>query len=376
MNKHLPTYFDDFLKEIRPTTDEVAAYKDAHQTLRARLVADPTLAPAIVNTFLQGSYRRATAVRPERGRRSDVDVVAVTCLSKDEYTPQAAMDVFEDFLDTHYAGQWEFHGRSIGIAVDDVELDLVITSAPSEVQEGILKSESVSTDDSLEEAPDWRLAPWWFPIEKRSSSGALGWRATEEAQWKLEPLRIPDRDAADWQDTHPLEQMRWTQEKNARCNGHYVNVVKALKWWRRAKRPTPKYPKGYPVEHIIGVCCPDDIQSVAQGVTLTLEAIARDYQIYADLNTVPILQDHGVPSQNVWKRITPADFVAFHKQVCDAAEIARRAFDEEEDLKAKVKGWQKLFGDEFPDPPDDGGNGRGGFTPRSGPTKIDSGRFG
>jgi hypothetical protein len=376
MNKHLPTYFDDFLKEIRPTTDEIAAFKEAHQTLRERLVADSTLAPAIVNTFLHGSYRRATAVRPERGRRSDVDVIAVTCLSKDDYTPQQAMDVFEEFLDTYYKGQWELHGRSIGIDVDDDELDLVITSAPSEAQEGILRSASVSTDASLEEASDWQLAPWWLPMEKRSGMGESGWRAAEEATWKLEPLEIPDRDAADWQDTHPLEQIRWTQEKNGRCNGHYVNVVKTLKWWRRTKHPTPKYPKGYPVEHLIGVCCPDDIQSVAEGVTLTLEAITLDYKIYADLNLVPTLSDHGVPSQNVWKRITPEDFAAFHQQVRKAAEIARRAFDEEEDLTTKIKDWQKLFGDEFPDPPDDGGSGRGGFTPRTGPTKIGSGRFG
>ncbi|MGD9715073.1 MAG: nucleotidyltransferase [Thermomicrobiales bacterium] len=375
MNKHLPTYFDDFLKEIRPTPEEVTAYKEAHETLRERLTTDPKLSPAIVNTFLQGSYRRATAVRPERGRRSDVDVVAVTCMSEDEYTPQDAMDEFEKFLDTHYEGQWKLQGRSIGIAVDGIVLDLVVTSAPSEAQEGILKSASVSTDKSLEEASDWRLASSWLPMEMRPGSGVLAYRAPDVAQWKLEPLRIPDRDAAAWQDTHPLEQIRWTQEKNGLCNSHYVNVVKALKWWRRAKHPTPKYPKGYPVEHLIGVCCPDDIQSVAEGVTLTLEAIARDYQIYADLNIVPTLADHGVPSQNVWKRISSADFVAFHKQVCNAAEIARRAFDEEEDLRAKVKDWQRLFGDEFPDPPDDSG-GRGGFTPRTGPTKIASGRFG
>lgn len=375
MNKHLPTYFDDFLKEIRPTDEEVAGYKDAHQTLRSRLIADPTLSPAIVNTFLQGSYRRATAVRTERGRRSDVDVVAVTCLSEDEYTPQAAMDEFAEFLDTHYEGQWELNGRSIGIVVDGVELDLVVTSAPSETQEGILKSASVSTDESLEEASDWRLEPSWLPVEKRYGESVLDWRAAEESQWKLEPLRIPDRDAEDWQYTHPLEQIRWTQEKNGRCNGHYVNVVKALKWWRRAKHPTPKYPKGYPVEHLIGVCCPDSIQSVAEGVTLTLEAIACDYQFDADRNRVPDLWDHGVPSQNVWKRITPEDFVAFHQQVCDAAKIARTAFDEEDDLAAKVTKWQELFDDAFPDPPDDGG-GRGGFTPRTGPTKIESGRFG
>lgn len=53
----------------------------------------------------------------------------------------------------------------------------------------------------------------------------------------LEPLYIPDRDADSWEKTHPLEQISWTQQKNARCNGHYVNIVKCLKWWRKEKYP-------------------------------------------------------------------------------------------------------------------------------------------
>ena len=44
-----------------------------------------------------------------------------------------------------------------------------------------------------------------------------------------------------------------------------MNVVKALKWWRLLDRPG-EYPKGYPLEHIIGACCPDGIASVAEGV--------------------------------------------------------------------------------------------------------------
>ena len=379
MNKYLPTYFADFLQEIRPSPDDVAEYKTAHEALRSRFMADETLALIIVNTFLQGSYRRATLVCPEAGKRSDVDVVAVTRLSEAEYTPTRALNVFKPFLDEHYEGQWELNGRSIGIALDGMEMDLVVTSAPSESQEGILKSESVSLSASIEEVRDWRLAPSWLPMEKRRLANDWLMRAAEEEQWRWEPLRIPDREAKAWQPTHPLEQIRWTQDKNSRCNGHYVNVVKALKWWRRVKHTTPKYPKGYPVEHLIGVCCPDGIESVAEGVVLTLEAIERDYKLYADAKLVPNLPDHGVPSHNVFKRITGEDFAAFYNQVTAAADIARVAFDEEENLAAKVSKWQELFGDQFPDPPSGSGDDRGGpggFTKRTGPSRIESGRFG
>lgn len=381
MNKHLSSYFDDFLSKIRPEDEETSAYKEAHKTLRERLTADATLKPIIVNTFLQGSYRRATAIRPEGENRSDIDVVVVTRLSETEYSPPTkAMEVFRSFLDTHYKGDWEFHDRSINIALDEVELDLVVTSAPSEIQEGILKSESVSTDRSIEEASDWWLGGAWIPIEKRQSRYERDYlRAADQAKWKVDPLRIPDRAAKEWRDTHPLEQIRWTQDKNGLCAGHYVNVVKALKWWRRLRHTTPKYPKGYPVEHLIGDCCPDTITSIAEGVVLTLEAIESKYQSYADAGTVPFLADHGVTEHDVFKRISGEEFAAFHKQICTAADVARAAFDEDDDLVAKAEGWQKLFGDKFPSPePGEGGDrgGPGGFTKRTTPTLIGSGRFG
>ncbi len=61
----LPTYFTRFLKEIRPTEKQREKCKTGHQTLRDRLDEDTNLKPILVSTFLQGSYRRATAVRPK-----------------------------------------------------------------------------------------------------------------------------------------------------------------------------------------------------------------------------------------------------------------------------------------------------------------------
>jgi hypothetical protein len=76
-----------------------------------------------------------------------------------------------------------------------------------------------------------------------------------------------------WETTHPLEQIRWTREKNKNTSGHYINVVvkASFKWWRLLKLSDLKYPKGYPVEHAIGDCCPDGITSVAEGVIKTFE---------------------------------------------------------------------------------------------------------
>jgi hypothetical protein len=347
----LPSSFNEFLREIRPTTNHTSDMMTGYKALRTRLLADEKLSPIIVSTFLQGSYRRSTAIRPRGGNRADVDLVVVTNLKRDEYTPQQAMDLFVPFLNKHYAEKWEPQGRSFGIGLSYVDLDLVITSAPSEAESAALKSASVTTTDTPEEVDDWRLVPSYVSFAERSSPDAA-WRlekARKEAEWKLSPLHIPDRDAREWDETHPLEQIRWTWGKNKACNKHYVNVVKALKWWRRIGPEGPKYPKGYPLEHLIGQCCPDGIGSIAEGVTRTLEAIANNYRTYAAYKLVPTLPDHGVPGHNVFHRLTGEDFAAFHGLACDAAAIARRALDAT-DERESAEEWQKLFGDKFPLP--------------------------
>src|SRR5207249_3391306 len=76
----VPSYFKDFLGNIRPTATQRDAFKNGHRVLRARLANYGPLKNAIVSSFLQGSYRRATAVRPQGERRPDVDIIVVTGL--------------------------------------------------------------------------------------------------------------------------------------------------------------------------------------------------------------------------------------------------------------------------------------------------------
>lgn len=376
----IPSYFTDFLKDIRPTSNHIDDYKRGHHTLRGRLEADEELSPIIVSTFLQGSYRRATAIKPNGGTRADVDIIVVTNLSQDDYTPEQALKKFVPFLKKHYDGKYRLQGRSIGIELSYVDMDLVITSAPCEAEREALKSDSVTTESALDELSDWRFVKSWVAPDHRSAwnAGKLLEAAKREAEWQLSPLYIPDRHAQVWEPTHPLAQIHWTWDKNAACNGHYVNVVKAIKWWRRVQHPEPKHPKGYPLEHLIGACCPDSITSVAEGVTLTLEKIRDEYQAYADNNLVPTLWDHGV-QQNVFSRITAEDFSKFHSQVCDAAELARTALDATT-IKDSAEKWRKLFGSAFPEYRGNGNNGEsknavGGFTPRKDVTTVGGGRF-
>lgn len=370
----LPSYFKDFLENIRPTENQAEGMKNGHTTLRERLWADKDLAPLLVTDFLQGSYRRSTAIRPQGDKRSDVDIVVVTKIPKEE-APKKAIERFQPFVEKYYKDKYVLQGRSIGIELQYVHLDLVITAAPSESDMSILKSEAVTTRNAPEDVDDWKLVEAWVPLEKRADTAAERSMTLAKAQpkWKESPLYIPDRDANKWEQTDPIAQIDWTFDKNKKCNTHYVNVVKAIKWWRRVNHTTPKYPKGYPVEHIVGACCPDDTGSVAEGVTSVLENIASQFATQAASCKTPYLRDHGV-EQNVFARVSGEDFKAFHEQCVAASQIARRALDAKT-LDESVSEWQKLFGDKFPSAPKGGGDGGGGFTKRENISEIGGGRF-
>jgi hypothetical protein len=371
----LPSYFIDFLSAIRPTDSQKEDYKRGHKTLRERLNDDKTLSPILISDFLQGSYRRATAIRPVGEKRADVDVIIVTSLSERE-RPADAMARFVPFLDKHYPKKYRFQDRSIAIELSYVDIDFVITSAPCEADMEMIRSAAVKSFDTPEDTDDWRLAKSWISIEDRKNTLAekVALReAAKEAEWKASPLMIPDREKKIWEPTHPLRQIQWTWGKNNICNGHYVNVVKAVKWSHRFMREDSKYPKGYPLEHIVGVCCPDSITSVAQGVAMTFANIVTRFAVDVAVGRTPVLQDHGVPSHSVLKRLTPEDFKKFHEYCAEAAEIAKRASDAVT-VYESANAWRELFGNEFPAPSSDD-RGSGGFTPRKSVSTVGGGRF-
>lgn len=368
--------FQTFLSEIRPTSNQKKDLKTGHSTLRDRLNADEKLKKILVTDFLQGSYRRSTAVRPKGDKRSDVDIIVVTNLSEDEHTPEEAMKLFEPFLNEHYKGKWRAQDRSYGIELSYVDLDLVITSAPK-VSEKLLKSDAVRSDDELEMAEDWKLNEYWMSLGSRMAryDAEDKLRLSEDTDdWKTEPLRIPDRKRESWNDTHPLEQIRWTRDKNKKTNRHFINVVKAIKWWRLEKADEGARPKGFPLERIIGECCPDYIESIAEGVTKTLEDFVSRYKADYILKTKPFLKDYGVPSHDVLKSLEVSDFLSFYEDVEKAAITSRKALDSSS-KKESHDLWRELFGSKFPEGGDDDSRSTGFTAVPEGPADPTSKRF-
>lgn len=351
----VPSFFKDFLEGIRLTSSQTEDLMTGHQTLRERLESYEGLSDIIVATFLQGSYKRGTATRPKDNSRSDVDIIVVTNLDYNKNLPEAVFKKFIPFLETYYKNKYRLQGRSIGIELSYVDLDIVPTSAPSESQIQMLKNSTISSKFSIEDNSD--------------TSTFFSRIASSNTQWERDPLLIPDRDAQRWSRTHPLMQIKWTQEKNNRCNQHYINVIKALKWWKKEKYPETKQPKSYPLEHFIGQCCPDGIKSVAEGVTKSLQTIVNIYR------TKPYLKDHGVPEHNVFAKLTDEEYNIFYEQVKGASTMAKEAY-ESQDINYSVQKWRELFGNKFPEPPKKNSSETDGFSKReSNSEDIPEGRF-
>jgi predicted nucleotidyltransferase len=356
------TYFKDFLRNIRLSENQIKDLARGHNTLRSRLIGDEELSTIIETTFLQGSYKRNTAVQPKNGNRSDVDIIVVTNLDATKVTPDEAIEKFKPFLEKYYKDKYEINQRSIGIKLSYVDLDLVITANVQDSNTlNFMKSEGRSLTRGLQEMID--TEKYYFST---LDGIVLNFEGTESKS--PEPILIPDRTENNWSLTNPLAQIYWTTDKNKSCNGNYINVVKSMKWWKKHYE-SPKYPKGYPLEHLIGQACPDNIGTVAEGLTHTLETIVSQYP------TKPVLIDHGVDDHDVFGRITVDEYEEFYELIKDAAAMARKALDES-DIFVSINYWREILGEEFPKPkaPITSNNS---FTSRKSPTEeIGRPRFG
>lgn len=352
----LPTFFADFDGRITPTATHRSAAQDGHTTLRSRLENDAALKDTVDVTFLQGSYRRSTAIRPKAGSNLDVDVIVVTTIDSKTTTPAQAIEMFIPFVERYYPGKYQRQGRSIGISLSDVDLDLVVTAKPDAATASVLRKSAALSSDGLENA-DW-------------TSEVLNVLGSED--WRGGSLLIPDREAGEWQNTHPLAQIERTAQKNALCGGNFLRVVRAAKWRNRWAR-SDRTPKSFPLERIVGEYCADGIGSVGQGLASYYEAALAALRPHAERGTVPFMPDYGAEDHNVLARCTPADIADFVDDLAVAAPIARAAYAEMDRVKC-ARLWRDLLGDEFPEADGDGGSSKG-FTQRAAVTVPATARF-
>lgn len=301
------------------------AYRELKNKLNSHIISKD-----IISMFLQGSYARHTGVKPiSKEDKIDVDLIVVTRFDYQKVTPKQALNAFIPFLEENYKGKYRIQGRSLGIKLGNCDIDLVPMALPNATVQRFL----VDAFNNNAYTESFYRADSTISTIKRY--------AKVDGEWKKEPLKIPDREAGKWDDTHPIAQIFWTQEMNERTNGEYIRMVRALKWWKKNFCKGADTIKSYPLEHFIGNSCCVGQNSLAALITGTLYNMAS-YGI-----TKPYLPDRGVPQHDVFSRVTDSDYKNFIITIRDIYIKAKEALEEPNLYESSVK-WKSIFGDLFP----------------------------
>ncbi|WP_238651784.1 SMODS domain-containing nucleotidyltransferase [Paenibacillus piscarius] len=292
------TQFINFLTEIEPSPTTKSDASNGHIRVRDQLKEDPVFRVYYENSFLSGSYKRDTAIRPRKINevlsRPDVDIIVETNHSTSD-DPQSVIDLLYDVLSPKYTTIRK-QNRSIGIKTDKVDIDVVPIIAPY----GIYST-----------------------------------------------LYIPDRKKEQWIVTNPPKHTTWTTEVNQDSGGRFKPLVKLMKWWRRHNKTISKKPKGFVIECIVAECMDRKQTQYGELFVGTLEKIVEKYAFYVSIGLVPHIDDPGVFGNSVTDGMTFAAFDGFYNKVKAHAVIGREALNET-DSEESIKKWRVLFGDRFP----------------------------
>ena len=287
--------FDEFLRDIEPSSTTKSNASSAHTKLRDFLKSDEEFKDYHENTFLSGSYRRHTAIRPRvkngQTERPDVDIIVVTNHSSDD-EPKDVIDLLYNTLKDQYTNIRR-QNRSVGIESNKADMDVVPVIPYGEMH------------------------------------------------------LIPDRNQEEWIPTNPPGHTSWTEDINASADGHFKPLVKLFKWWRRQHPTIAKKPKGFVIECIIAECMDYEETYYGELFVKTLEGIVGKYGICVDLNMVPYIPDPGGTGNNVTDGITPDAFAGFYNKAKEHAELGRKALNETDAEKA-TELWRKIFKNRFP----------------------------
>ncbi len=293
--------FNEFLQDIEPSPTTKSQAQQAHQKIRDFLADHGVYGDIHVNTYLSGSYKRDTAIRPRREGdvllRPDVDIIVVINHTLND-SPGDAVDALYNAISDGY-DDIRKQTRSVGVFTATVDMDVV-------------------------------------PIIEPDGEGA--------------GLFIPDRKLEKWLSTNPPGHTSWTTEVNSKADGRFKPLVKITKWWRRQNPTSGRHPKGFVLECLVADCMDYAEKHYGELFTKTFETMVAKYQAYVSLGVVPLIADPSVPGNYVTNGIAAEDFKNFFEVVKEHAALAREALQlDDQDEATKI--WRQIFGSRFPGPP-------------------------
>lgn len=287
------TAFKNLLRDIEPSTTTVSKAAKSHSDLREFLRTHRKYSAIHLDTFLAGSYRRDTALRPStlagEKSRPDVDIIVETNYARTT-SPGDVLRLLRETLSGQYELDRYKNDRSVGVVDGEIDLDVV-------------------------------------PIIAPYGAGGL--------------LYVPDRRLKDWLLTNPPGHTAWATEVNSQTGGRFKPLVKLFKWWRRHNARS-KRPKGFIIEKIVADCMDPNNADYPSLFVTTMDEVVSRYESFAANGTVPAIPDPSVPGNSITKRLTPEDFKLFLEEAKRDAILGRKAL-EEKDLDAAWVMWQKIL---------------------------------
>jgi hypothetical protein len=290
--------FDNFVHDIEPSKTTKSCGAAAHYTLRDLLSKHDSFREVHAKTFLSGSYKRDTAIRPQKNsddiERPDIDIVVVTNHLLTD-SPADVVELLYQTLKDKY-NTIRRQQRSVGIETDQVDMDVV-------------------------------------PIIEPAGFGGR--------------LYIADRKLERWIETNPPKHTDWTTEINKKADGRFKPLVKMIKWWRRANPTVNKKPKGFVLECLAAESMSFTEKHYGELFVGALENFVSTYAWHISQGLVPDVADPGVRGNSVTTGLTFPSFEAFYNKATLHAEIGRKAL-EVEDSEDALTMWRRIFGARFP----------------------------
>lgn len=312
--KHkLTKQFRAFFKRVNPSQTYEDAAASAHNSIRSLI--ENTEGPAAdlrIRSFLQGSYRRETAIHTI----NDVDVVALCSLS---YKPSANRATRDQI----------FHTISEAVASDQKYADKIRYGPDSMCVKILLAGVKV------EVLPALRVAG---------------------KPYQYEPFRIfqpddPGPDSQRWRLTFARHHQKRCSTKNSQCDGRFIPIIKCFKHLRSID---PQLADGDAVSfHLecLLYAVRDAVYdgSAAEYIESVLEAVAAFTPDKAQSSGVKSpCGDKTLFHSPEWSR---SSYDRFHQAAQQWHALARSA-NQQDDEDGAIEEWQDLLGkDYFPKDP-------------------------
>jgi hypothetical protein len=281
--------FDDLFEAIEITEAERTKASSQQKSLRKKLDGHLTL----VTSYLSGSYRRRTLIRP----LDDIDLLLV--LDRQVYGDQFTFD-------------------SIGA-----------TNALDVVHAALRKA-----------YPKTELKRHGRCVQILFAGTGIGFDVVPSIQLRDDEFCIPDTDLGRWVKTNPKEVERLVTEANAKTDGWLVPLVKLLKAWKDAQGAPIR---GYHLEALTYHHFTAAPTNARLGIAELFEKLAAWVQI-----ATPDIWAFG---ESPSAHLSSADAAKVAKMMTVAAEDARSAIkaEDEDRVDEAHRLWRKLFGNRYPE---------------------------